>query len=50
VIPSIIEYGVEAAVLVAWKIGPPPPGFGTDHARRPMRVAANATDEKMKGR
>lgn len=49
VIPSIIEKEVESAVFCVLKRGPPPPALGTAQARRPMRVAPKAADEKMKG-
>lgn len=49
VIPNIIENGVSAAVFCVLNSGPPPPAFGTDHARRPIKVAPNAIDETMNG-
>jgi len=38
VIPNIILHDVFAAVLGAWKSGPPPPFVCTDHMVRPNKV------------
>lgn len=50
VIPNIIEKGVDEAVLTVLNKGPPPPALGTAHARRPIAVEANATEDMMNGR
>lgn len=48
-IPSIIENEVLSAVFCVLNNGPPPPALGTAQARRPIKVAPKAAEEKMNG-